>query len=103
MGNSAFWVCARLHPSFGGGGGGGGCCSILFCPRLLMADVFFAKRSTVYGNGVQYLSDLLDVIRNSSPDNATALNKLQSGRGKTSASPCSPDGDTEDAEARARR
>lgn len=61
------------------------------------------KRSTVYGNGVQYLSDLLDVIRNSSLDNAAALNKLQSGSGKTSASPCSPDGDTEDAEARARR
>lgn len=61
------------------------------------------KRSTAYGNGVQYLSDLLDMIRNSSLDNAAALNKLQSGPGKTSASPCSPDGDTEDAEARARR
>ena len=57
----------------------------------------------MYGNGVQYLSDLLDVIRNSHPDNAAALNKLQSAPGKTSASPCSPDGDTEDAEARARR
>ena len=73
-------------------------CKIVDGPSFLCK-----KRSTAYGNGVQYLSDLLDVIRNSSFDNAVALNKLQSGPGKTSASPCSPDGDTEDAEARARR
>ena len=61
------------------------------------------KRSAVYGDGAQYLSDLLDVIRNSSTDNAAALRKLQSGPGQISASPCSPEGDNDDSMARERR
>jgi len=59
--------------------------------------------SAVYGDGVQYMSDLLEVIRTSSAENAAALRKLQPGPGQTSASPSSPDGDSDDSAARARR
>lgn len=63
----------------------------------------FNKTSAVYGDGVQYMSDLLEVIRTSSAENAAALRKLQPGPGQTSGSPSSPDGDSDDSAARARR
>ena len=71
--------------------------------NLVIYISLFNKRSVVSGDGVQYLSDLLDVIRKSSADNAAALRKLQPGPGETSASPSSPDGDSDDSVARARR
>ena len=51
------------------------------------------SRSPAYGDEVQYLSDLLDVISKSSPENAAALRKLQPAPAQTSTSPSSPDGD----------
>lgn len=61
------------------------------------------NRSPAYGDEVQYLSDLLDVIGKSSPENATALRKLQPVPDRTSASPSSPDGDNDDSVARTMR
>ncbi|KAJ7375333.1 hypothetical protein OS493_002084 [Desmophyllum pertusum] len=60
-------------------------------------------RNPAYGDGVQYLSELLDVIRNSSPENAAALRKLQPAPGQTGASPSSPDGEVDDSVARTMR
>ncbi|XP_078377169.1 E3 ubiquitin-protein ligase ubr3-like isoform X1 [Oculina patagonica] len=50
-------------------------------------------RNPAYGDEVQYLSDLLDVISKSSSENATAMRKLQPAPAQTSTSPSSPDGD----------
>lgn len=60
-------------------------------------------RSPAYGDEVQYLLDLLDVISKSSPENAAALRKLQPAPDRTSTSPSSPDGDSDDSVARTMR
>lgn len=60
-------------------------------------------RSPAYGDEVQYLLDLLDAISKSSPENAAALRKLQPAPDRTSTSPSSPDGDSDDSVARTMR
>ncbi|XP_068671556.1 E3 ubiquitin-protein ligase ubr3-like isoform X2 [Montipora foliosa] len=54
------------------------------------------ERSNVCADGSQYLSDLLQVIRDSSCKNANALRNFQSEAAQTSSSPSSPEGDSDD-------
>ena len=61
------------------------------------------NRNPAHGDEVQYLSDLLDVIGKSSPENAAALRKLQPASVRTSTSPSSPDNDNDDSVARTMR
>ena len=61
------------------------------------------NRSPAYGDEIQYLSGLLNVIGESSPENATALRKLQPASDRGSTSPSSPDGDNDDSVARTMR
>ena len=65
--------------------------------------VFYNKRSPAYVDDVHYLSDLLDVIGRSSPENATALRKVQPQALQVSPSPSSPDSDMDDSVARTMR
>lgn len=60
-------------------------------------------RSPAYVDDVHYLSDLLDVIGRSSPENATALRKVQPQALQVSPSPSSPDSDMDDSVARTMR
>ena len=57
----------------------------------------------MYGDEIQYLSDLLDVISKSSPENTAALRKLQPAPDRIGTSPSSPDGDNDDSVARTMR
>lgn len=61
------------------------------------------NRSPAHGDEIQYLSDLLDVIGKSGPENAAALRKLQPAADQTRTSPSSPDGDNDDSVARTMR
>lgn len=61
------------------------------------------NRSPAHSDEIQYLSDLLDVIGKSSPENAAALRKLQPAADRTRTSPSSPDGDNDDSVARTMR
>ena len=60
-------------------------------------------RSTACSDGLRYLSELLDTISYSSPENADTLRKLQPGPTQTSSSPSSPEGDSDDLAVKALR
>ncbi|XP_015778099.1 PREDICTED: E3 ubiquitin-protein ligase UBR3-like [Acropora digitifera] len=61
------------------------------------------ERSTACSDGLRYLSELLDTISYSSPENADTLCKLQPGPTQTSSSPSSPEGDSDDLAVKALR
>ncbi|XP_029192377.2 E3 ubiquitin-protein ligase ubr3-like [Acropora millepora] len=61
------------------------------------------ERSTACSDGLRYLSELLDTISYSSPENADALRKLQPVPTQTSSSPSSPEGDSDDLAVKALR
>lgn len=60
-------------------------------------------RSTACSDGLRYLSELLDLIRDSSSENADALRKLQPRPFQTSSCTFSPEGDSDDVAAKALR